>query len=132
MKERIERVVQVAKEKNDWGRDSVWRELKDKLKSYAFDEAEKMMIEQVWWEAERQTYIEKWDEDFLNAIAGEYKTEAQLQAERELQMWRMQNQAMQQVSQQQLNQAIAQAQIQTNPYQNAGLLNGLKGLLGGK
>ena len=132
MKERIERVVQVAKEKNDWGRDSVWRDLKDKLKLYAFDEAEKMMIEQVWWEAERQVYIDKWDEDFLSAIAGEYKTEAQLQAERELQMWRMQNQALQQVSQQQLNQSIAQAQNQQNPYQNAGLLNGLKGLLGGK
>lgn len=130
MKERIERVVQVAKEKNDWGRDSVWRDLKDKLKLYAFDEAEKMMIEQVWWEAERQTYIDKWDEDFLSAIAGEYKTEAQLQAERELQMWRMQNQALQQQAQQNIQ--IAQAQNQQNPYQNAGLLNGLKGLLGGK
>lgn len=133
MKERIERVVQVAKERDELKTGTAWWELMMDLKRYATQE-EKDMIDDTWFRAERDEYLPKWDERFLEAISGDYKTQAEIALEQQMHLHKLHQQANQamQVSQQQLNQSIAQAQNQPNPYQNAGLFNGLKGLLGGK
>jgi len=139
MKDRIERVVQIAKEKGELRENTAWWELKNDLKRYATHE-EKEMIDDVWWKAEREEYLPKWDERFLIAVSGEYKTQEQLEYDKQLRQYQLQQAALQnQLQQAALQNQLYQpgaiypaAQNQQNPYQNAGLLNGLKGIFGGK
>jgi hypothetical protein len=128
IKERMERLLQIAKERDELHEHSAWWELKQNLKYHATNE-EVDMIDRMWNLAEAGLHLDHWDEDFLLAVSGEYKTQKQRLDEMNYQFFQQQ-----QLQQAQLQRAQAQAQSQslTNPYQNAGLLGGLKGLLGGK
>jgi hypothetical protein len=89
MKERIERLIQVAKERGELHSGTAWDELKDSLKRCATKEEEKI-IDDAWMLAEREEYLAKWDEDFLLAISGEYKTQREYAKEYEAQKMQMQ------------------------------------------
>lgn len=125
LRERMENLVKIAKERNELHQGSAWWELKENLKFHTVDEVDYRMIDVMWKQAELDDGLDKWDEQFLNAVSGEYKTQQQLDLDNQLR----QHQLYQAAIQLQHNQLQAhQAQNQQNPYQNAGLLNGLKGI----
>lgn len=128
IKERMERLVQIAKERDELHEHSAWWELKQNLKYHATNE-EVDMIDRMWNLAEAGLHLDHWDEDFLLAVSGEYKTQKQRMDEMSYQFFQ-QRQQIQQAHQQAI--LAQQSNLQQNPYQNAGLLGGLKGLLGGK
>lgn len=133
LRERMENLVKIAKERNELLEGSAWWELKENLKFHTVDDAEFKLIDTMWNGAVRDDHLDKWDERFLEAVAGDYKTQAQIAHEQQIQMYKLQQQATSQLQNQ-----LAQAKVSTKPNayaqitQNQGLLGGLKGLLGGK
>lgn len=128
IKERMEKLIQVAKERDELHEHSSWWELKENLKYHATRE-EVEMIDRLWINAEAGLALETWDENFLLAISGEYKTQKQRMDELSSQFY--QQSLAQQVKAQQ---AQMQAQLQQNPYQNtgtSGLIGSLLGKIGG-
>lgn len=133
IRERMENLVKIAKERNELLEGTAWWELKENLKFHTVDDAEFKLIDTIWNGAARDDHLDKWDERFLEAVAGDYKTQAEIALEQQMHLHKLHQQVSQNTPLKPgAIHPVQQAQYQQNPYQNAGLLNGLKGLLGGK
>ncbi len=74
MNERIERLVKIARERNDVVDMSDFIELRDRLEDLLDEEGQKELT-QAWENMLRDRALDKWDEDFLKAIDGTYEGE---------------------------------------------------------
>lgn len=73
MNERIERLVKIARERDENGFGD-FLELRDRLEDLLDDEGQKELT-QAWETMLRDKRLDKWDEDFLKAIDGTYEGE---------------------------------------------------------
>jgi hypothetical protein len=103
----MENLVKIAKERNELHQGSAWWELKENLKFHTADEVDYRMIDVMWKQAELDDGLDKWDEQFLNAVSGEYKTQQQLEQDKAIQQLQMQQRMYQNAQQAQLHQAGA-------------------------
>ena len=73
MNERIEKLVKIARERDDGIAMSDFIELRDRLEDLLDDEGQKELTE-AWENMLRDRELDKWDEDFLKAIDGTYES----------------------------------------------------------
>lgn len=74
MNERIERLVKIVRERDEYSGLDDFIELRDRLEDLLDDEGQKELT-QAWENMLRDRALDKWDEDFLKAIDGTYEGE---------------------------------------------------------
>lgn len=74
MNERIERLVKIVRERDEYSGFDDFLELRDRLEDLLDDEGQKELT-QAWENMLRDKALDKWDEDFLKAIDGTYEGE---------------------------------------------------------
>ena len=74
MNERIERLIKIARERDEDSGFGDFLELRDRLEDLLDDEGQ-IELTQAWENMLRDRQLDKWDEDFLKAIDGTYEGE---------------------------------------------------------